>query len=53
MNLIVQIIILGGPLKPGNTDSVSQNFKRLGKLAYPRTLSLFPSLFRADLLHNK
>ena len=30
-NFIVQIIVLSGPSKPGNTDSVSQNFKKLGK----------------------
>ena len=30
-NFIVQIIVLNGPSKPGNTDSVSQNFKTLGK----------------------
>ena len=31
MNFIVQIIVLNGPLKPANTNSVSQNFKNLGK----------------------
>ena len=31
MNFIVQIIVLSWPSKPGNTDSVSQNFKNLGK----------------------
>ena len=30
-NFIVQIIVLSRPSKPGNTDSVSQNFKKLGK----------------------
>ena len=30
-NFIVQIIVLSGPSKPGNTDSVSQYFKKLGK----------------------
>ena len=30
-NFIVQIIVLSGPSKPGNTDSVPQNFKKLGK----------------------
>ena len=30
-NIIVQIIVLNGPLKPANTNSVSQNFENLGK----------------------
>ena len=30
-NFIEQIIVLSGPSKPGNTDSVSQNFIKLGK----------------------
>ena len=30
-NFIVQIIVLNGPSKPANTNSVSQNFKNLGK----------------------
>ena len=30
-NFILQIIVLSGPSKPENTDSVSQNFKKLGK----------------------
>ena len=30
-NFIVPIIVLSGPSKYGNTDSVSQNFKKLGK----------------------
>ena len=30
-NLIVQIIVLNRPSKPGNTNSVSQNSKNLGK----------------------
>ena len=34
-NFIVQIIVLSGPSKPGNTDSVSQNFKKLGKHISP------------------
>ena len=34
-NFIVQIIVLSGPSKPGNTDSVSQNFKNLGKHISP------------------
>ena len=34
-NFIVQIIVLSGPSKPGNTDSVSPNFKKLGKHISP------------------
>ena len=34
-NFIVQIIVLSGPSKPGNNDSVSQNFKKLGKHISP------------------
>ena len=34
-NFIVQIIVLSGLLKPGNTDLVSQNFKKLGKHISP------------------
>ena len=48
-NFIVQIFILAGPSKPGNTDLVSRNFK-IGE-AYPG-LPYFrvfpPSRFRTD-----
>ena len=49
-NFIVQINVLSGPSKPGNTDSVSQNFKKLGKHISPDFLIFesVPSLFRTD-----
>ena len=35
MNFIVQIIVLSGPSKPGNTDSVSQSFKKIREACIP------------------
>ena len=34
-NFIVQIIVLSGPSKPGNTDSVSQNLKKIREAYIP------------------
>ena len=47
-NFVVQIIILTGPSKAGNTDSVSQNFKSVGKHTPGLRASPPPSRFTTD-----